>query len=290
MIHNEKFRRQYAPNDKFIVVMADTGGEHSYTYAHAAICEKLCKSHNIPFKMIRSKDGFHTKAWPNIYAPQIRKQGEKYKPTMVQLGTKSCTDKLKIGPIYKFLDEWINDEYGYNFPVRTTRGCGKRALRKYAEEYGDIEVLIGFAKGEEKRSEKSLKLEATQKKGTEWTKHLSRKFPLLDHGMTRSDCQAYLKEMGFGHVMPSNCVLCPYMSEPELLWLYRTKPDMFDVWVSIEEEKLKRYAGAPKNYGVYCNKKTLVDKINIAIEKYDHMTDDELWEHKKNHGCPTNVF
>lgn len=290
MIHNNDFRKKYA-SDHLVVIMSDTGNEHDYTYSHVLEMERLCYRNNIPFFLLTSNLGYHSKAWQNLIDPQMRDEGEEFKPTMVQLGTKSCTDKLKIVPIYKFLDEYINQLMEYGFSIHKNHGCLKRAIKRFYKEEGSIKVLIGFSKGEEKRAAKGMKLEEKQQLSDSdmWEKALRREYPLIDIAMDRQDCQELItKYLGYCP-MPSNCMLCPYQSDQEILWLYRNHKEQFSMWIQIEKRKLKRYEGkVEKNHGVYNNKKTLVDKLRSAIKKYGHMTDDQLAEYKMSHGCSTN--
>ena len=134
-ISDEKFRRDFAPG-KFIVVMSDTGDEHDYTYANVEAMKKLCSANGIPFYFLEAGDTYHTPAWPDAITPQLREEGGEFKPTMIQLSTKSCTDKLKIQPIYKFLDAWLNTEFDYGFKVQKSGGCNKKAFNKFVEDNG----------------------------------------------------------------------------------------------------------------------------------------------------------
>lgn len=300
MIFDPEFRKRYAPGD-LIVIMSDTGNEHPHTYSHVEQSKKLCEAHGIEFHLITTNYGMHTNSWPDLLTPQLRDEGE-FKPTLVQMGMKTCTLNLKIGPIYKFLDEWVNEKYGYDFTVRPTRGCGKQALRKFVDENEQIKVLIGFAYGEEKRMNKSLKMEQKEvekaaiakekgKRG-EWGTAITRIFPLIDLGMGRDACVKLIDKHLDYEVMPSNCMLCPYQSGPELLWLYRNYPKMWKTWCLIEERKIARFKDVEgiKNHGVYNTKKLLPQKLEEAQKKHGHMTEGELHANKKYHGCDTNVF
>ena len=291
ILTDERFKERYAP-DKLVVIMSDTGNEHPYTYEHVKYVDEMCKTKDIPFFFLTKEDGFHSEAWQDLITPQLRDEGEKFKPTMVQLGTKSCTDKLKIAPIYKFLDEYINDLMGYEFNVKSTRGCLKKAIKKFHEEEGKIRVLIGFAKGEEKRSIKANQIQDKDyaQGGDSWRKAIYREYPLIDESLDRSECQKFIEET-IGHCpMPSNCILCPYQSDAELVWLSRNYPDWLEVWYKIEEKKLARYTHIVKNHGVYNSKKPLKTKVSEAIVKYKGWTDEQLNGYKNCHGCPTNIF
>lgn len=313
MIHDLDFKKRYASED-LVVIMSDTGNEHPYTYSHVKKLEEMCLLHSIPFFFLTSDMGYHTPAWPNLIDPQVRPFGGSWKTTMVQTGTKSCTDKLKLGPIYKFLDEYINKKYGYNFPISKDRGCRKKAIKQFFIDHGRISVLIGFSRGEENRSDKSITLQKKQnakhwedirnnKKGS-WQHILDRIFPLIELGMDRKACTDYIESILDYEVLPSNCMLCPYQSPAELLWLSKNHPDMWDKWVNIEMHKIARFKKSEdtivvnqagnkvpfKNHGVYNSKKLLPERLIEAQEKFGYMTDLELHEYKKFHGCQTNLF
>lgn len=291
LLLNQTLRKKYAPGE-LIVVMSDTGNEHQYTYDHVKNVEKLCIQYGIPFFFLTSDMGYHAASWPNLIDPQLREVGGKYKPTMIQLGTKSCTDKLKINPIYKFVDEYINKKMNYGFNVRKTRGCGKQAFKKFVKENGKIRVLIGFAKGEEKRVEKSLKIQERDYNSKEdnFEKGIFREFPLVEEGMSRESCQKYIEEKIGYCPAPSNCVLCPYMSDVELIWLFKNDLKSFELWERIESNKISRDQGKEKNFGPFCSKKTLREKLESALEKYKNWTDEQIAEYKFSHGCQSNAM
>lgn len=300
LIYNKTFRKKYAP-DHLIVVMSDTGNEHPYTYKHVEIMRRLCEKNSIPFFFLTSDQGYHAPSWPNLIDPQIRPKSSKHKATLVQLGMKSCTDKLKIVPIYKFLDEYVNEQYEYGYKVQEVRGCRKKALLRYFEEHGHLRVLIGYAKGEEGRAERAMKLQEKQRKNTRgWQHIIDRQFPLIDIAMNREACVKYIEKNVPYEVMPSNCMLCPYQSLAELLWLARYDPTMFGLWATMEAKKIARYkhlegtttpTGKPfKNFGVYSSVKLLPQRLEDAQEKYGHLSKEELHRHKKFHGCQTNNF
>ena len=292
LIKDKAFRAKYVQGE-LVVVMADTGAEFPYTYEHVERCKKLCEQYLIPFFFIKGTDGFHRPSWTDLYAPQCREPGSPYKETLVVTRMKACTINLKIDPIYKFMDEYINEKYSYGFKRRKNgRGCNKQALKKYYEEYGHLRVIIGFSKGEEKRVESCMKLQANQRKSTEnWEHIIDRCFPLVDVGMDRHACVEYIERYSDYEVMPSNCMLCPYQSKAELLWLYKNFPEQWEIWVAIEQRKIERYEGkTAKNYGVYATKKLLPQLLEEAKEKFGHLSDEQLHQHKKYHGCQTNQF
>lgn len=286
--YDAAFRLEYAP-EGFVVIMSDTKNEHPHTYAHVQEIKRFCILHGIEFHLLTSDMGFHVESWPDLITPQTRVEGGKFKPTLVQLGTKTCTLQLKIGPIYKFLDEWINTKYGYGFKVQPRRGCLKQAITRFGEENGHIDVLIGFAAGEESRMNRSLRQEAKDQLKPGFWKYIRRRFPLVDLGLDRAACQADIVKMGHKVPYPSNCMRCPYMSPEELLWLSIHQPKELKEWEAIEAAKLVRFEGVEKNHGVFNTKRSIRDRLELAEKKYAHLTHEELMNfldnHKMNHGC-----
>lgn len=297
LLYDKAFRQKYAPGD-LVVVMSDTGDEHDYTIEHVKKIKILCAAHGIEFFHLTSDLGYHVDSWQNLIAPQLRDVGGEFKPTLVQLNTKTCTLQLKIGPIYKWLDEYINTKYSYGIPLskKTTSGRGhdKRAIKRFGQENGNIRVLIGFAFGEEKRMIKSQRQEAKDHASKkDFWQYISRDFPLIDCKWGRAECQEYMSKFGLT-VKPSNCMRCPYMSPEELLWLSRTAPAKYAEWVTIEERKIERESGAEKNYGVLCKKELLPATLAKVQAKYAHLSDAELdaflENYKMNHGCAKGSY
>lgn len=283
------FRERYAPG-RFLVVMSDTGDEHPHTREHVERIRRRCRENGVEFHLLTPDLGFHVPSWPDLITPQTRKPGGKYKTTLCQLGTKTCTLQLKIGPIYKFLDEWININYGYGLKVRKGRGCGKKAIKRLAADGGEIRVLIGFAAGEESRAEKSRRREARDAEGKSFWRHIRREFPLIDLGMDREACQKYLDETTGFVPYPSNCMRCPYQSPEELLWLKVHYPKEFQEWVEIEAAKIERFSNlGKKNHGVKNSKTLLPEIVAKAAAKYASLSPEDLErfldQHKRNHGC-----
>ena len=85
-------------------------------------------------------------------------------------------------------------------------------------------------------------------------------YPLIDMGMTRADCEAYLQGYGF-EVPKSSCVFCPFMSTEEIKELRSDR----EAWATIklvesrfQEESSRKHqawidAGKPLNKGGRCN-------------------------------------
>lgn len=261
-----EFRRRYAPKD-FLVVMAATLDEHPETNSHVEAVKQFCVEQAIEFVHITPDMGYHGGKW----------QG--YRQFLNATSTcgskafrKTCTDNLKIKPIYRFLENWIGASYG----VEVGR---KQGFYNFAERYGKVRMLIGIAKGEESRCGEALE---------KWQREtVERVYPLIDLGMDRQACQDYIASCNKPVPPPSNCMLCPFMSEIELLWLFLNYTADFNAWVILEQNKIDRFRreGLPddKNLGVW-GRKLLPQKLAEAQARYGHMSHAQINEYKMSHG------
>lgn len=164
------FRNTYAPG-RFLVIMADTGDEHAHTYEHVEFTKKFCLENGIEFIFLTSDMGFHTGDWQNLrnFYRLKKAVGSKCFP-------KICTDRLKLQPIYRFLESWLEREYGYV--------AGRKAgFKQFAARHGKIKMLIGIAEGEEKR----VKGKGKGKNAAKWYKQsIEIHYPLIDTGMEQA--------------------------------------------------------------------------------------------------------
>lgn len=266
-VYSPEFRNEYAPG-KFMVVCSDTGDEHPATYHHIEEVKVFCKKHDIEFHHLTADRGYHKGDWKSLRGFYNAKKavGSKAFP-------KTCTDRLKLTPIYNFIEDWLTLEYD----VKTGR---KKGFYEYAEKYGKLRVIIGIAAGEEKRVG-----------GVDtvlWReRNVEKVYPLVSLNMDRKACQDYIMEAGHKVPPPSNCVLCPFVSEQELVWLYRNQPHDYHDWVRIEQNKFdnNRHLPADRNLGVWGKAgKSLVHILEGALEKFGHWTLDELNLYKMSHG------
>jgi len=267
IMHNPEFREKYV-HGHLMVIMSDTGDEHPETYEHIKFTENLCNEHGISFTFLTKDKGFHGRTWQSLKERYRLNNciGSKAYP-------KSCTSNLKINVLYRFIDQYIGTSLGIRYG-------SKQAIKEYARRYGKIRVLIGFTKGEEGRR-------ANPEKDQVWMRtSVERQYPLIDIGYDRGACQKYIKRLGYPVPLPSNCMICPFMSEQELLYLYKFHRADYDEWVELERNKIEAWKDKcepKKNFGVW-GIKLLPEVLNRAIEKYGHWTDDQLREYKMSHG------
>ena len=287
LIYDPSFKKQYAPKD-LVVVMSDTGNEHPYTYKSVKEAEALCKKHNIDFMFLTNDMGYHTQGWMSLKDNLIRNK------TILSatMQKKSCTSALKINPLEKYMREYMCNRYGFD------NSSAPASWRLYEQKFGTkVRILIGFAKDEEVRAIKSKK--AFKKLLQYKQRHFQYVFPLIEEGWNRQSTQDIIKQYHPYLVPPSNCMICFYQSDQELIWLERNHPEEFAEWVEMESDKLERFANDPSvtNNGVY-GAVTLPQKLQMAKDKKDDngvrlgdYTDEQLWEYKMSHGhCVKSSF
>jgi len=314
LIYNKEFRKKYAPND-FFIVMSDTGNEHPHTYQAVKEAEEICKKHNIHFKLITPDMGYHTTAWPDLKT-NLKKNSSILSAAML---SKPCTPNLKINVVDKYMYHYMCELYGFEELDR------KKSWEFYRDKFKTrARVLIGFAKDEETRAWNSVRnhqfLSAWKKETMQYT------YPLVEEGINRQDAQDIIAKYHEYHTYngkltnvmpPSNCMICFYQSEQELLWLEHHHPEELNEWIEMEKAKfkettdnipnvraqleaetnlelkeklIKRLKGMEKNYGVY-GTMSLPRKLERAREKFGHWTIEQLNEYKMSHGhCIKSSF
>ncbi len=302
--YDDAWRARWAPRD-FLVVFSDTGDEHPETYAHIERTRAWCAKENIAFETITKDRGYHAPSWRDLITHY-----REYETVQVHGFSGACTQQLKIAPIYKFLDDWIGQTYGYP-------SGQKRAIHAFGREHGKIRVLLGMAAKEtkrvpyEKRKPEHQTLALTRGRAKKpltpqeraarnnpslWGYWIDQCFPLYEEDIDRAGAQAIIKRYGCEVPPPSNCMRCHYQSPIELVWLWRFHPDKFHEWEQLEEAKIQRdAAGRPDRegglrviplaefHGVYGHKR-LRERLNEALAQHGHMTDAELHEYKMSHG------
>lgn len=301
-----KFLLDKATRDKklkgrnLVVVFADTGDERKATYTHVWKIAALCKAYGILFRHLGSDEtckmhqknsrdsskiitGYHTESWPSLGGQYLRNHN------LAIRKNKSCTDNLKIKPIYRWLDTFcnslmLNDDRGHK---------GKPHIQEYAKKYRKIEVMIGFTKGEETRIKKARNF----KGGAKWWNSIEKTFPLVDDfPMTRTDCITYMSNSPFDVCPPSMCKMCPNITKHTLLLMWFDDRWAFIEWYRHERRKLKKWGSTQEEKGkanTYAlgGKYDLIGELRAAMNKYKHMSLEEIRDHDFSHGhCINNGY
>ncbi len=269
---NATFRKLWAPRD-LLVLMSDTGKEFPETYMHVASVRDFCDEQGIAFEFITKDLGFHNANWQSL-----EEYFERYDLIMSRVFNKSCTDNLKIQPLYRYLNVWLS--YHFGIPKSGGKHRTKRALVEFAEKHGPVRMMLGIAKGEEGR------VAPDEEAPHQWQRLAVQKaYPLLWLGWDRADCQSYIRKVGKVVPPPSNCMWCPFLSKAELLWLARKFPAEFERWCELEARKLQKFAHlGERNVCVLHKHKTLREVLADAERQYGDWTTEHLEEYRFSHG------
>ena len=263
------FREKYLGRSDLIAVMSDTGNEYPDTYLQVEYLKGFCKRYDLPFYFITNQRGFHGKTWQTLTA-QMDLNANIFSVAL----PKTCTDNLKIKVCDNFLEDFIKKKYGFE-------GDKKKAFYQYQEKFGErLVCMIGLARGEESRQ---LVDDKSDKRPKWKQRNIETRYPLIDLGMDRQDCQNYINSLSLRLPFPSCCMFCPFQNEPEILYLFRFFPHKFQEWKIREAAKLEKHKGKEKNLGVK-GKLTLEEYLKEAIKKYGDWTDKQLIDYKMSHG------
>ena len=131
-VYDPAFRKKYAPND-LLVIFSDTGNEYKETYQHLKFLMLFCVKHQIDFACITPDMGYHTGDWQSL--PHFF---ETNKTIGSKVYRKICSQRLKIGPIYRYVEDYLMSVY-------KVPGGRKRAYHEFYKLYGKIRVIIGYA-------------------------------------------------------------------------------------------------------------------------------------------------
>lgn len=216
IVFDAEFRSKYVTG-RLLVIMAETGNEHKETYEAVTKAIEFCNSQGIEFVML---DYTHT---PNVWKGGLISFYRRYNRIGSKAFPKICTDNLKIKPIYNFLELWIHENY------KTRTYGNKRAFEEFYTTYGKIRMIIGIAYGEEKRISDS-----TEGLPKWFVKVVEKCFPLVTEQMDRRACQEYIISVGKEVPPPSNCIICPFLSKQELIYMYRFNNRWYRTFVLLE--------------------------------------------------------
>lgn len=292
--YDAAFRQRYVGDAHFLVIMSDTGNEYPGTYSHVRQIKAFCERNSIEFYLITTEMGYHGKTWPSLQG-----QMERNHNVMGVAFPKSCTDNLKIKPCYRFLADWLTIRYG--FPVG-----GIKAFYLYKALFGKLTTWIGFAKGEESRvASKPRPLNPALQVPTDWlfavppvASHIPKWrqlcvthiYPLIELGINRQGCQEHIAWLGHTVPFPSNCMMCPFQREVEIIYLYRAYPQEWERWVEREKAKLAKFKDKKINLGVM-GKLTLEEYLENALVKFGDWSMDRIKEYRFSHGhCVLSAY
>ncbi len=161
-------------------------------------------------------------------------------------------------------------------------------------------MIIGIAKNEEKRT-----TDANDNKAKWYRDSIEHSYPLIDLQMDRTGCQRYIRSVGEKVPLPSNCKMCPFLSEEELEYMRRFEPQALAQWVNHEKAKLDKWQHLErietvsnsgkikienKNFGVW-GTKYLPEMILLVKVKFVEWSDERVRDYRMSHGhCVASTF
>lgn len=195
-------------------IFADTQGEPKAVYEWLDWLESKLpfKVHRVSkgnlweaaVKVRRTKDGERTYIKTAIPVHMTTRAGEK---AGIQMRT--CTMNYKIAAINDKMREIIG-------------------MRRIQKKHGKlVNVWIGISSDEARRAKPNV---------LSW---VTSKWPLLEHGMSRADCLAWMEEKGYPYPPRSACIFCPFRDDDSWLAL---SPEEFSEVVEKEKEMQVAYA------------------------------------------------
>lgn len=193
LIFDLDFRDKYLPHgfESLLVLFANTSSEFDYTYTYIErVTRVLCEEYGIKFVSIDPHMGYHNPNWTSL-----REQWHHGTPSIGSLAYgrfSNCTHNLKLTPQYRYIEDYLENNYDID------AGTRKKNFTSFAKKYSEVTFLIGFSKNEEGRI---FNVEAET---LVWKKEsIFTRYPLIDIGMTRTDCQEYIRSVGLEVPMPS---------------------------------------------------------------------------------------
>jgi hypothetical protein len=169
-------------------VFADTGWEPRAVYAHLARLEAVAKAGRLPIFRVRKgnlrADALNPRHRFASMPLHVRRDDGGH-----GLMRRQCTREYKLTPI-------------------------RRQIRMLWQQAGrpPVEQWLGISRDEAHRMRDS---------GVAYIQH---RYPLVDRGLTRTDCQVWLRERGW-KVPRSACIGCPFASNARWRHLRDTAPE-----------------------------------------------------------------
>jgi len=184
-----------------LILFADTGGEKPHTYEHIKRFSAWLVEHGMPeITVVRyqketlEENCFRVKSLPSI-----------------AYGHKTCSQKFKIQPQDKFVNNWL--------PAKEAWKRGERVFK-----------LIGYDASEIRRSEKGPS-ETNKKK-------YAFRYPLIEWGWDRKKCIEVIQSAGLPLPGKSACFFCPSSKAQEVKQLANQYPDLAKRAIAMEKNAI----------------------------------------------------
>jgi hypothetical protein len=164
----------------------------------------LCEEHGIEFYWMTTAD------WPVREARSLFAWMEVRGQIPVSGPKRICTTMAKVERFERWMDS--------RWPGR------------------EVEVWVGFEAGEEKRAANDPNAGKKRKLKPEQARRRNR-FPLIEEGLCRCQCEAYVRARGLPVPRKSACVFCPYATKADFRTLSQELPEQWERVVALEANK-----------------------------------------------------
>lgn len=162
------------------------------------------------------------------------------------MGRRQCTSEYKLAPITRKIRELLGAKAPHY--RRVPKG-------RVAEQW------IGFSTDEVIR--------ANRRRDSQGVSYLTTRYPLLDLGMSRTDCETYLASKGWGDTEKSACIGCPYHGNRQWRELRDTRPDEWADAVAFDAAIRKGGSrGLPLNGEAFLHR----SRVPLDQAPIDHVT------------------
>ena len=196
-----------------LTLFSDTGGEKPHTYEYRTEFSRWCVEHGLPPITTVQTQNQHGTA---ITLEQVCLNANAL--PSIAYGFKSCSEKHKIRPVNKFMNNWQ--------PAKDVWASG-----------GKVTKFIGFDLDESHR----IKNYSDDKYNIE--------FPLVQWDMGRDECVESIKAAGLQQPGKSACFFCPSSKVSEIHELAAQYPKLMDRAIAMEENaQLDTIKGLGRSY------------------------------------------
>jgi hypothetical protein len=223
-------------------IFADTGWEPRRVYDHLGRLEVVLKEAGIPLHRVSNGHLRNDAIDPDHRYASI--------PYFVRnpdgtdgMGRRQCTSEYKLSPI--------------NRKVRELLGAAPPDFRRVSK--GRVaEQWIGFSTDE-----------VTRVSDKDGVSYITKRYPLLELGMSRKDCERWLRAHGWTEVAKSACIGCPYHGNRQWRELRDQYPDEWVDAVAFDEAIRKGGSrGLPLNGEAYLHR----SRVPLAVAPIDRVT------------------
>jgi len=232
-----------------VAIFADTGWEPRAVYEQVDRLAKVYAEAGVEFHRVSNGNLRHDSISPEHRYASI--------PYFVRnpdgsdgMGRRQCTSEYKLNPITRKIRELL----GAKAPDfrRVPKG-------RVAEQW------VGFSTDEVIR--------ANRRKDSRGVQYLTTRYPLLDLGMSRDDCAAYLAAEGWGHTVKSACIGCPFHGNRQWRDLRDNHPDEWADAVAFDEAIRRGGArGLPLDGQAFLHR----SRVPLALAPIDRLNRNEL--------------